>query len=336
MNKPEELQKLVDFLEEKILHLRMAKVTETDALAIFKVEKQIEAAEAERDSIKQEIENQNTSATKIKTQHIQSKRKLPLNLGFFLGASVISIALVALSEWQNSQLIFNISETPTQPVVVSNSRNNFSFKTASTEVLTTYAKKQLSQGNIETGLKAVEELLNRSALSNAETALENLDQEQINNPYLNFVKGRLAWQFIQKGDTRYTIDDARRYWELAAHNAPGSFLYKNALGFAYYAEGNLNRANDSWFKAMELSFRMTVKSTDADKDTLTVYAGLALSLYQLSQNMPSESKTQYLREAINLRQKVMKDNSEKFKKDSLAQDWLWTKKAIKDWQSLLN
>ena len=112
-------------------------------------------------------------------------------------------------------------------------------------------------------------------------------------------------------------------------------LYINALGFAYYAEGNLNRANDSWFKAVELSFRMTVKSTDADKDTLTAYAGIALSLYQLSQNKPSELKTKYLSEAINLRQKVMKDNSEKFKKDSLAQDWLWTKEAIKDWQSLL-
>lgn len=62
MNKPEDLQKLVDFLDEKILHLRMAKVTQTDALAIFKAEKQIEEAEAERDSIKQEIENQDTSA----------------------------------------------------------------------------------------------------------------------------------------------------------------------------------------------------------------------------------------------------------------------------------
>ncbi|MDJ0799768.1 MAG: hypothetical protein QNJ51_23655 [Calothrix sp. MO_167.B12] len=61
MNKSEELQKLLDLLEEKIMCLRVAKVTETDALAIFKVEKQIESAEAERDQIKQEIENQNTS-----------------------------------------------------------------------------------------------------------------------------------------------------------------------------------------------------------------------------------------------------------------------------------
>ncbi|MDJ0675775.1 MAG: hypothetical protein QNJ36_10405, partial [Calothrix sp. MO_167.B42] len=62
MNKGEELQKLFDLLEEKIMCLRVAKVTETDALAIFKVEKQIQEAEAEREQIKQEIENQNTSA----------------------------------------------------------------------------------------------------------------------------------------------------------------------------------------------------------------------------------------------------------------------------------
>ena len=72
-----------------------------------------------------------------------------------------------------------------------------------------------------------------------------------------------------------------------------------------------------------------------DKDTLTAYAGMALSLYQLSQNMPSESKTQYLREAINLCTQVVKNNSESFQANRLAQNWLWTKEAIKDWQSLL-
>lgn len=61
MNKGEELQKLLDLLEEKIIYLRVAKVTETDALAIFRVEKQIEEAEAEREKIQQEIESQNTS-----------------------------------------------------------------------------------------------------------------------------------------------------------------------------------------------------------------------------------------------------------------------------------
>ena len=68
------------------------------------------------------------------------------------------------------------------------------------------------------------------------------------------LKGVWLGNLFKKGDTKYSIDDARRYWEVATQNDPDSFLYKNALGFAYYAKGNLNRANDSWFKAVELSF----------------------------------------------------------------------------------
>ena len=48
-------------MEEKILSLRVAKVTQTNALDIFTIEKQIEGAQAECDRIKQEIENQNLS-----------------------------------------------------------------------------------------------------------------------------------------------------------------------------------------------------------------------------------------------------------------------------------
>jgi len=61
MNQGEKLQELLDLINQKIVHLRIAKVSETDALAIFRVEKQIESAQAERDRIKQEIENQNIS-----------------------------------------------------------------------------------------------------------------------------------------------------------------------------------------------------------------------------------------------------------------------------------
>ncbi len=63
MNQRNDLQKLLDLQEKKIMCLRVAKVTETDALGIFKIDKQIEEAQAERDRIKQEIENQNISST---------------------------------------------------------------------------------------------------------------------------------------------------------------------------------------------------------------------------------------------------------------------------------
>lgn len=63
MNQSQELQKLLELEEKKIIHLRVAKVTQTDALSIFKIEKQIEEAQAECDRIKQEIENQDILST---------------------------------------------------------------------------------------------------------------------------------------------------------------------------------------------------------------------------------------------------------------------------------
>lgn len=269
----------------------------------------------------------------------KQKRNQRLALLGVLGISAIAF-VGGIDYWRSQQ-------KPLLPQQVVQRQSPFDLQTAPTEDLTARASQKLAQGEIKEGLKAVEQLLNRSALSNAETALENVDREQINNPYVNFVKGRLAWQFIQKGDTKYSIDDARRYWEVATQNDPDSFLYKNALGFAYYAEGNLNRANDSWFKAVELSFKKNAAqnvsnsnslmsvSQVVDKEALTAYAGLALSLYQSSQEQPSEKKVKYISEAVKLRSKVMKDDSKSFQTSSLAQNWLWTEKAIGDWQSLL-
>jgi prefoldin subunit 5 len=51
----QELQKPQDLIEEKILHLRTAKVTETDAAIIFKIGSDIAKAERERDKVIQEI-----------------------------------------------------------------------------------------------------------------------------------------------------------------------------------------------------------------------------------------------------------------------------------------
>jgi tetratricopeptide (TPR) repeat protein len=110
----------------------------------------------------------------------------------------------------------------------------------------------LIQGDLQGGLQAVEELLSpsRNALRAAQAALDLIPSSQANDPGVNFLKGRVAWQAIQTGDKKYSVDDARRYWETAVKAKPDSLLYTNALGFAYYAEGNMNRANDSWFKAL--------------------------------------------------------------------------------------
>ncbi len=62
MNQRDELQKLCDLLDEKILHLRTSKIIATDPLVIFQLEKEIEKAEAERSLITQQIENSDIAA----------------------------------------------------------------------------------------------------------------------------------------------------------------------------------------------------------------------------------------------------------------------------------
>jgi tetratricopeptide (TPR) repeat protein len=194
-------------------------------------------------------------------------------------------------------------------------------------------------------LKAVEELLNRNVLPAAEAALSVIPKEQADNPLVNFYKGRLAWQSVQIGDQKYSIDDARRYWETAVNAQPNSPTYLNAVGFAFYAEGNLDKANDSWFKALDIALKEQKRvaqpvanvAKSMPKEAVTAYAGLALGLYKSAyEKQPAGSKRQqYLDESVKLRQMVVSDDPEGFQMSKLAQNWLWTEKALTDWKELL-
>ncbi|WP_414567174.1 cell division protein HetF [Nostoc sp. CCY 9925] len=260
-----------------------------------------------------------------------------------IGISAIAIA-IGLNWWWQNRPQANLSKIPAIPTesLPIEKQPNIDLETAPTGIVTATATEKLSQGDLQAGLFAVEELLNRGAFAAAETALKLVTNKQVDDPSVNFLKGRLAWQSIQTGDANYSVDDARRYWETAAKAKPDSLLYNNALGFAYYVEGNLNRANDSWFKALNLALKAqntpsttTSTKTPLPQDALTSYAGLALGLYKSALNESSGKQAQYMNEAIKLRQMVMKSDGVNFQVDKLAKNWLWTEKAIKDWRSLL-
>ncbi|MBW4676691.1 MAG: CHAT domain-containing protein [Desmonostoc geniculatum HA4340-LM1] len=270
------------------------------------------------------------------------RRKLWPIIGI-VGASAIAIAIGLNWWWQNrpQPIVSKIPPIPTESLPIAK-QPNIDLETAPTGIVTATATEKLSQGDLQGGLFAVEELLNRGAFAAAETALKLVTNKQVDDPSVNFLKGRLAWQSIQTGDNNYSVDDARRYWETAAKAKPDSLLYNNALGFAYYAEGNLNRANDSWFKALNLALKPqnTASSTASTntalpQDALTSYAGLALGLYKSALDESSVKQAQYMNEAIKLRQMVMKSDRVNFQVDKLAKNWLWTEKAIADWRSLL-
>lgn len=243
---------------------------------------------------------------------------------------------------------FNLlSKTPLPGLMVpSPSPPGFDITKAEVDDLTAHANDRLSKSDLDAGLKAVEELLNRGALPDAEKILGLIPQDRADNSFVNFLKGRLAWQSLRRGDKKYSLNDARRFWESAVKEAPQSPTYKNALGFAYYAQGNLIQANDAWFRALDVAVKEQKMSAtplaDNDKnekpipkDALTAYAGLALGLYKTAYQQPPAKRQQYLSEAIKLRQTVVREDSVHFQPEKLRQDWMWTDKAIQDWQALL-
>ncbi|MBD2663397.1 heterocyst differentiation protein HetF [Richelia sinica FACHB-800] len=259
-----------------------------------------------------------------------------------VGSSAIALTLV-ISWWQyrNSGIIADIPTIPTENLAQQNHKP-INLQTSPTGMVTASATALLSQGNLQAGLEAVDALLSRGALADAETALDLIPPRLRQDAEVNFLRGRLAWQLVQKGEEKYSIDDARRYWEVAVRDRPDSVVYNNALGFAYYAEGNLNRANDAWFKALNLALNSqqntsssTASQIEIPSEALTAYAGLALGLYKSANNQDSSKQQQYINEAIKLRQMVIQKEPVNFTVDKLSHNWLWTEQAIADWRSLL-
>jgi tetratricopeptide (TPR) repeat protein len=259
-----------------------------------------------------------------------------------LGATgILAIAALGVLFLQNREP--EVGTVPSVPGISQPSNSeNVNFQTADTSKVTNIAIEQLSQGNIAAGQKAVEELLNRGALQPASAALAVVPKAQLDNHTVSFLRGRLAWQSVQVGSDNYDLQDARRYWETALKAQPKSFTYLNALGFAYYAEGDFDRANQAWFDALYLMEEAkaaangsNVSGDTAKKDALTTYAGLALGLWKSAQKQPADKRTSLLNESLKLRQKVMTDDPVNFQPEGLGKNWLWSEKAIQDWRSLL-
>ena len=270
-------------------------------------------------------------------------RGLP-RLWMVLGTTgIIAIALLGFWFFQSrerqpgallggsSTEIPGIGSSPANPVPVD-------LKTGETSKVTALAIEQLSQGNIAAGQKTVEALLNREALQQASAALGVVPKSQLEDPSISFLKGRLAWQSIKKGSKDYGLSDARRFWYTAHKAQPKNSAYLTALGFAYYAEGDFDRANQAWFDALYLTEEAKgtqAQASTAKKDALTIYAGLAMGLRQSAQKQPAAKRANLLSESIKLRQKVLNDDPIDFQPNALSKNWLWTEKAIQDWRSLL-
>lgn len=271
----------------------------------------------------------------------QKFRQIP-RLWTVLGAtSVLAIALLGLWFFQNQSKpnVGQLGQSTSLPNLPSD--NLPGDVTKADTSLVSKAIEEFDKGNITEGQQAVEELLNQGKLRDAEAALKAVPNSQLDNPTVSFLRGRLAWQLVQAGNKDYDLSDARRYWETAHNNQPKSSAYLTALGFAYYSEGNYDRANQAWFDALYLTeaAQGTAGSPGQalNKEVLTIYAGLALGLQKSAQEQSADKRANLLNESRKLRQKVMKDAPADFQPDALGklENWLWTEQAIQDWQSLV-
>ena len=260
------------------------------------------------------------------------KLRLVPRLWMLVGATGV-VAIALLGFWFFHNRGSKLDELPTP---ISQTDN---LQKADTATVTNIAIKQFAQGNIAEGQKAVEKLLDNGALPQAKAALDAVSKSKLDDPTVNFLKGRLAWQSIQAGSKDYSLDDARRFWETAQKSQPNSPTYLNALGFAYYAEGNYDRANQAWWDALsqvkETKVAADVAGNFNKRESLNIYAGLALGLRQSAQKQPAAKQASLLSKSLQLRQFVMDNDPVNFQPDALSKNWLWSEKAIKDWRALL-
>lgn len=295
-------------------------------------------------------------STGLKQPHVL----LPL-----IGAGVVAIALAATQVLPGmmqsgptpDDLLPPVASSPTLASPPNLDLERLDLEATNTETLATLATASFFQGKLPPAERAVEELLNRGALEAAKQALAAVPSEHLSEPSINFLRGRLAWQWIHQdgADNTFNISEARRYFGFAVTKQPDSVEYHTALGFAYYAEGETRDAIKTWCQAIQLTQQPAEASPSAAGDaqlgqpgcplpTLPIangeaeraYAGLALALQKLAAEPDyADQQAELLNQASSLYWTVFNSNPAVFLPDALGTShWLWTPTLIQEWKTL--
>ncbi len=264
---------------------------------------------------------------------------------FWLGSGIFALSAL-LSGWAfHAQILDAIPSIPLPTGIAprpNQSGNENNLSQTSSPALVTLATDQISQGNIDLAQSAIEVLLDRRSLKEAEASLNAVSRKDAANPTLNFLQGRLAWeQWLAGGDRTHSIEKARRFWDAGLKVQPNP-RYQNALGFAYYAEGNFVLAEQAWSQALILSGEnpISVSATAAvnpapNREILQSYAGLALASLKLADQQSPEKQAAARSVAMKLRQKIAIADPVNFTPAALRLNWMWSEKTIQDWELLL-
>jgi len=193
------------------------------------------------------------------------------------------------------------------------------------------------QGGDETaGNALVEELLDRNVIKGAETALGVLTPNDF-TAETNFLLGRLNWQKqVNSPLGSGSFDDAYRYWYFALQDEPQSGRYLTTLGFAAYAKGELEDAQNHWQRATKL---LKGAAEPAERRLyLSAKAGLALVQQNQAMQQPLGQQADLLNQAIAGYEFVIAEDFESFSPAVLgrnsATQWLWNQALANEWAEL--
>lgn len=207
--------------------------------------------------------------------------------------------------------------------------------------LAAIAQQNLQQGKINEAQPAIAALLLKpDSLQAAAQILQSVPPAVATQPEMAFLRGMLLWrQRMATKDSPITIAQVRQLWDQAAQAQPTPQHY-NALGFAYYAEGNIERAEQSWLRALQLA-AVNPDPAQVKKplnwDSLTAFAGLALTAEKFAERQADATQQAALRaEVLKRRQMVLANDPINFTPEKLSLQWMWSETAIQDWQKLLN
>lgn len=195
------------------------------------------------------------SADSLRSSQRQTSGVLGLLLVMIL--LPISLGVLIFGDRINDILGYRALISSNQPISnnINSSEETFAtgLEDAITDKVSGIAIEQFDRANLEAGVQATEELLNRGAVAEARAALFVVPSQYEDEPAINFLRGRLAWQSIERGSADYSLDDVRRFWARAVDGEPNSLEYNTALGFAYYRLGDLQRAYQTWYRSLELA-----------------------------------------------------------------------------------
>ncbi len=206
------------------------------------------------------------------------------------------------------------------------------------------AIQQFNQNDIRAGKLVLETLLEQGELAKVSEAIDAVPEQLSDHPEINFLKGRLVWELFQNDNQNNLIDEAIIYWEKAAANNPDNIQYQNALGFAYYTKGNIEKAYTAWLKVLHLSGEISLEYEKTrpvsynnqtnlsveNREALNAYAGLGLVSLKYAKNLQKNPV-----KAFKYVGKVMREAGQEFHIRQLQKNWLWSPRARQDWDLLL-